>query len=325
MLEAILTLGPSTYDEDIISSLLGIAGRFRLNTSHMDSEQLEYWLKKLERVFKDNSRKVNVVIDLQGSKMRIGQFSPVDSLPEKIKIFFGDSSTYDAEIPVPHKEFFKAIREGDLIFLNDARITLKIIDVCEDKAQAEIVRNGKLSSYKGLNRALHPIPFEDLTIKDKEMIQRSMCYEFTEFAFSFAFDGNEARKLRTLTKERNLIAKIERPESMDNLKAIDREFDEMWLCRGDLGAQAGIFELGNLQEKFSSQIKDFKSPCILAGQVLEHMTYFSEPTRSEVVHLYDIEKKGFKGFVLSDETAVGKNPMAIAEFISNYRANCLKN
>ena len=88
---------------------------------------------------------------------------------------------------------------------------------------------------------------------------------------------------------------------------------------GDAGIRTLI--RGFLQERFSFQIKDFKNPCILAGQVLEHMTHFTEPTRSEVVHLYDIEKKGFKGFVLSDETAVGKNPLAIVEFLKNYRAH----
>ena len=318
MLDSILTLGPASSEDNVINALLSVAGRFRLNTSHMNSEQLEYWLKKLEQIFVNKSRQIGVVIDLQGSKMRIGHFPSVDSLPDKVSILYADSSKVLSEIPVPHKEFFKAVKTGDLISLNDARILLKITDASENLVKADVVRNNRLSSNKGINRALHPIPFEELTQKDKEMIRISMRYEFTEFAFSFTLDGSEAQKLRPLTQNRKLIAKIERSESMEYLKAIDREFDEMWLCRGDLGAQAGIFELGKLQEEFASQINEFKSPCILAGQVLEYMTHFPEPTRSEVVHLYDTHKKGFKGFVLSDETAVGKNPLAIAEFLKCY-------
>ncbi len=323
MIEAILTLGPASSDVNTINSLFEVAGRFRLNTSHMDPAQLEIWLKKLEKIFDKASRQVGVVIDLQGSKMRIGDFPSVDSVPENVTLFPGISSDSPNNIPVPHKEFFKAINTGDLISLNDARIILRIGAVYKNKAQAEVIRNGRLSSYKGINRSLHPIPFESLIQRDIEMIAVSMNYKFTEFAFSFALDGSEAEKIRTFTRERKLIAKIERPEAMENLSAIDREFDEMWLCRGDLGAQAGIFELGKLQEKFSSQINKFKKPSVLAGQVLEHMTHFPEPTRSEIVHLYDIEKRGFKGFVLSDETAVGKNPQAIAEFLkscNSYRS-----
>jgi len=76
--------------------------------------------------------------------------------------------------------------------------------------------------------------------------------------------------------------------------------------------------LGKLQEKFVSEITDLKNRCFLAGQVLEHMTHFSEPTRSEIVHLYDTEKNGFEGIVLSDETAIGENINSIVKFFENY-------
>ena len=76
--------------------------------------------------------------------------------------------------------------------------------------------------------------------------------------------------------------------------------------------------MGKLQEKFVSKITDLKNRCFLAGQVLEHMTYFSEPTRSEIVHLYDTERNGFEGIVLSDETAVGENINSIVKFFENY-------
>ncbi|HBM17481.1 MAG TPA: hypothetical protein DD381_14225 [Lentisphaeria bacterium] len=320
MIESILTLGPASSDEDTIISLLEVAGRFRLNTSHMSCGEIALWLKKLERLFAERSRKIDVVMDLQGSKMRIGEIKSFDTFPEKICFFYGVSSDKADMIPVPHTEFFSAVKKGDHLSLNDNRIIVEVTGISKDEVTCRVIRNGKLSSRKGINRSNHPIPFEKLSSKDEEIIKISMMFDFTQFAFSFVFDGNESEKIRPLAKDRKIIAKIERPEAMANLKKIDRLFDEMWLCRGDLGAQAGIFQLGRLQEEFSSQLKEFKKPCILAGQVLEHMTNFHEPTRSEVVHLYDIEKRGYKGFVLSDETAVGKNPLSIAVFLKEYNS-----
>jgi len=152
------------------------------------------------------------------------------------------------------------------------------------------------------------------------MIAVSKKYTFVEYAFSFVYDGSEVEQISPYIGEHRLIAKVERSESFQYITSIDAAFDEIWLCRGDLGAQAGIFELYHLQEDFSSRISSFTKPCFLAGQVLEHMTYFPLPTRSEVIHLCDIEKKGFHGIVLSDETAIGKNPLSVAAFLENYRS-----
>jgi len=319
MLKTVFTLGPSSSDEDIIIRLLNTADRFRLNTSHMNEKTLGNFLLNLSKIFDRTGKAIPVVIDLQGSKMRIGKYPSVNSIPEKFSLINSATSNSIHEIPVPHNQFFDSLKINDLIFLNDAKIVIKIINAQKNRAEAITVTNGPLSSNKGINRQKHPVLFKELTEKDQKMILISNKYDFTEFAFSFTHDGSEADKIRLHTNHK-IIAKIERPEALDNLKSIDANFDEIWLCRGDLGAQAGIFKLGKLQEFFISQIKTLSKDCYLAGQVLEHMTYFKEPTRSEIVHLYDIGKAGFKGFVLSDETAVGKNPCNVAKFLDEYKS-----
>ena len=318
MLKTVLTLGPATTEEDVIISLLKVADRFRLNTSHINASGLTDWLIKLENIFNKTENKIPVVIDLQGSKMRIGKYPATAYIPEKIKLVFAETSNSIENIPVPHKILFQVLSIGDVVYLNDAKIVLKIIEVNENWAKAVTLHNGPLSSNKGLNRKNHPVPFNELTEKDLEMIRLSSKYDFTEYAFSFAYDGKEVNKIRPYAGNHPVIAKIERPEALNNIESIDQCFDEIWLCRGDLGAQAGIFELGRLQEFFVSQIHNLKCECFLAGQVLEHMTNSPEPTRSEIVHLYDTEKNGFKGIVLSDETAIGENLDAISTFLNNY-------
>ena len=141
-------------------------------------------------------------------------------------------------------------------------------------------------------------------------------WPFTRFAFSFVHDGTEAALLRPLSGHRIVAAKIELPEAMRHLAAIATSFDELWLCRGDLGAQAGLAALGPLQEDFVGQAQGLGKPYYLAGQVLEHMTHFPHPTRAEVVGLHQAMRDGFSGFVLSDETAVGLHPREVAAFLA---------
>jgi pyruvate kinase len=324
MLKYIITLGPASSEIEVISKLLNVADCFRLNSSHLSKETLDFWLQKIETVFQKENKEIPVIIDLQGAKMRIGEFPSVDQIPEKIILNFASCSYNTTVIPVPHREFFNSVKVDDFITLNDMKVKIKIISVDQERekenvkrsCKATVVRNGPLSSNKGINIETHPVAFNDLTYKDKVIIGTSLKYRFTCFAFSFLNDGDEADRIRPLIKKRKLVAKIERPEAFSYLDNIDTKFDEIWLCRGDLGAQAGIYNLGMLQEKFVNKMSELKHDCVLAGQVLEHMTSSSTPTRSEIVHLYDTEKNGFKGIVLSDETAVGKNPLAVSEFLN---------
>jgi pyruvate kinase len=108
-----------------------------------------------------------------------------------------------------------------------------------------------------------------------------------------------------------LIAKLERqPAVTDEAQSIAEIADEVWWCRGDLGAEVGISAMAELTAGFSRQVASLPVPTLLAGQILEHMTGQPNPTRSEMCHLYDILQAGYAGVVLSDETAIGDDPVA---------------
>ena len=317
MFKFIYTLGPASNEPSIIQRLMKNAGSFRLNSSHLTPSQLNDWLLMLQGIFTKVNKSVPVVIDLQGSKMRIGNINPLNSLPKTISFTLSQHSSNATVIPVPHKGFFSAIKEHSIVTLNDAKISIQItyVNPSNYEASGEVLQNGPLSSNKGVNIHKHPVTLSELSEKDKEIIKTSLQYKFTEFAYSFTLDGSEAKLLKAITDNRRIIAKIERCEAFNHINAIDKSFDEIWLCRGDLGAQAGLENLGKLQKQFTNIIPKMKHECILAGQLLEHMTFFSSPTRSEVVHLFDTYHNGYKGIVLSDETAVGKNPTKVAKFL----------
>jgi pyruvate kinase len=318
-LRTVLTLGPASVNEAIMRALRPAADRFRLNTSHLDPQTLREWLHLLRQVFGAPPSQPPLVLDLQGAKMRIGRYPACAEIPAQVRLIPAAESSDPALIPVPHEALFSQVREGETLTLNDARIRLRIEKIAGDHLSARVLRNGPLSSKKGINRPDHPLRIDALTARDAEMIALSHHLPWVEYAFSFVATGDEAQLLRSAAPGRRLIAKIELPAAFPHLAEIDAGFDEIWLCRGDLGAQAGFDMLGSLQARFAARIPSFEHPALLAGQVLEHLTHHPTPTRSEIVHLHDIARAGFGGVVLSDETAIGDHPRAVARWLQILR------
>lgn len=317
-MKRVFTLGPASESPKIIEYFCQTADGFRLNVAHLSLEGLKTWLDRLSSIFYNQGKVWPVILDLQGAKMRIGQYPSQAEIPANVCLFFGEVSASPDYLPVPHLDLFQVLQVGDILSLNDDRLKIKVTEVGQRQATAEVLVNGSLSAYKGINRLDHPVPFTQVGQRDRAAIELGLQYEYVQFACSFVLDGTEAEHLRPLTQDRRLIAKIERPESMQFLQDIDGNFDDLWFCRGDLGTQAGLRVLGALQAQFVAQFPQLSKPKFIAGQVLEYMTYFPQPTRSEVVHLYDLKIAGFDGMVLSDETAIGQFPEKVADFLQDF-------
>lgn len=311
-LSTIFTLGPASEKQSIIKKLLQNGDRFRLNSSHLTPKKLDYWLQKLQLIFDQSGKTVPVIIDLQGAKMRIGRYPKTNQLPDVITLFHGTKSHQIDQIPVPHDALFDAIKVGEQLSLNDCKIIIEIISIKRNNVTCKVISNGPLSSHKGINRKEHPLPYNKPLQRDLEMIDVAQKYPFTQFALSFTLTGKE----RTLFKiDRHFIAKIEHPEALKHLKTIDQNFDELWLCRGDLGAQGGLNNLYQNSTKFENAFPELNTPCVLAGEVLEHLTIATTPTRSEIVYFEIIKERGYDGVVFSNETAVGIDPVNVAQWV----------
>ena len=314
-LNIVATLGPASKDENIIKKIIDGVSELRLNASHLTKLELKENLVKLESIFSKIGKKIPVTIDLKGAKIRIGSYPSTDMIPKMVKILNIDSSNDSSVIPLNNKLFFENIKEGMRLYLNDAKVILDVLSVKPGEISCKTIKNGHLSTNKGINIKDHPIPYNKVTDFDREMIEIGEKFDFTQFAFSFVHTGEEVELLREFTSKR-LIAKVEREESLQHLENIDKRFDDIWFCRGDLGAQVGLVNLGRVQYEFIEKMNQLNSDIYLAGEVLYHMTNSQTPTRSEITQLYMLEKKGFKGFVLSDETAVGENPEKVIEFLT---------
>lgn len=317
--ERILTIGPASSSPETVAALGRVATRFRLNTSHMSGPQLRESLSGIERLFHDAGRVLPVVLDLQGAKVRIGRYSDVGGVPPKIELRLAEASDTPSVIPVPHESVFEKTAVGDVIHLNDRRVILRITGRNGPGSfEADCIRSGPLSSNKGFNCENRAYELVRLSPRDAEAIRIGNEFPFVEYAVSFVLDGTEAALFRPLIGTRRLIAKIERPAALDRLTEIDALFDETWLCRGDLGAESDLRDLGALQARYIAAFPSLRRPKILAGEVLGSMTATPLPSRSEIVHLHDILAAGFDGIVLSDETASGSHISEVISFMEYY-------
>jgi pyruvate kinase len=320
--EIIPTLGPAAEADDILPALsaAGATG-FRLNTSHLSLDALQEWLQRLARVF-GGALPVPLVLDLQGSKWRLGLFLPFElDAGRRVDLVHGTRAGAAGVLPIPHGDFFRAaLSSTGEIMLNDARSELKIEAVEKDRIRAVVVRGGRIFPHKGITFLRSEYRNEALGDKDREVIERTRGAAGIRYALSYVRDAVEMANYRTLLDPSlHLIAKLERATALDDVDGIARAADELWLCRGDLGAEMGARAMAEAVHRLTARVAALPVPVLLAGQVLEHMTENSSPTRSELCYLYDALKAGYRGVVLSDETAIGRYPVEACRAAALFR------
>jgi pyruvate kinase len=213
-------------------------------------------------------------------------------------------------LPVPHREFFAALADSPgTVTLNDAKVALRLETLSGDVAGCVVTRGGPLSRSKGITVPDTRYRSEELTLKDRRIVAEAVGYPRIHYALSYVKDRVEMEHYRRrIGSDRYLIAKVERATAVTGAVDIAGTADELWLCRGDLGAELGLHEMARAVSDFTAGLDGYSVPTVLAGQVLEHMTEHSVPTRSEVCYLHDALRAGYTGVVLSDETAVGHHP-----------------
>jgi pyruvate kinase len=209
-------------------------------------------------------------------------------------------------IPLPHREIFEAVEPGDTLSCDDGRLRFRVTDREGGSAGAIALAGGILRGCKGINLVEHPVVLKDLTGADVARIRGTRHLGDISYAFSFMKDGDEAGWIRRRAPGCPVVGKVERREALANMDGLGRAVDALWICRGDLGAQVGMVEMARWVSGYDP--RGAPCPVLMAGQVLEHMTSHADPTRAEVCHLHDLVRRGYAGFVLSDETAIGTDP-----------------
>ncbi len=299
-MKIVATLGPSS--EAAAASLLEAgAGAFRLNASHMSVSRLESVARAIHGAFPG----CPLVIDLRGAKMRLGEFTE-QPVRAGAALRFSLSGSNEA-IPLPHSEIFESVAPGETLGCDDDRLHFRVTALGDGLLEAVALSGGTLRPRKGINVLEHPVVLKDLSAADADCVRAAAQLGNVAFAFSFMKDGSEAAWVRRRAPACRVIGKIERREATALVARVVEAVDEAWICRGDLGAQMGPGGMA----RWISAYDPRSAPCpvLMAGQVLEHLTHHSFATRAEVCHLFDLVSRGYAGFVLSDETAIGADPV----------------
>ncbi len=313
-LELVATIGPASQR---VAASLAQAGAtaFRLNASHLDRSALDDALSAARAA----SSITPVIVDLQGAKMRLDLDRPRSVATGERLRFALEPGT---DVCLPHPEFYRQARAGDTLSVDDGRVRFEVVLVEPDTLEVRTLTPGTVLPRKGVNVEQHPIELEGLTQRDRDACAVAARHGIDRFAFSFMADGREAAWLRAAVPGCQVVGKIERREAAAQLSQVAAQVDALWICRGDLGAQIGPVALGRFVA--SVDPRHARVPVLMAGQVLEHLTAHRDPTQSEVCHLYDLVARGYAGIVLSDETAIGRDPVqavrTAAELLASFRA-----
>ncbi|MEJ2633736.1 MAG: pyruvate kinase [Calditrichia bacterium] len=315
----ISTLGPKSLTDAFIKKCDDIRQlHFRLNGSHLSAEEINYFVKFVKG--KLPGRTIDFYLDLQGNKLRIGDLPKTLILApmQMVELRSGEKAEFP-QIPLPVPQIFENAESGDVLLLQDATVKLEIINAEPEKITARVLEGRELRSHCGISLRTKAIPGGADDAKKHRQISVAKQLQISHLAMSYVFDAGEINKLRNECSNMDyhpvIIAKIEHPRALTNPVEICRASDEIWFCRGDLGSFIPLRELGYWQQKTVQIAKNLGKAVVIAGQVFHHLTAHSQPTRSEVVHFYDIQKQGASGIVLSDETAIGIDPVNVIKSI----------
>jgi pyruvate kinase len=322
--QIIATLGPNSDREPTWQAMLATgATGFRLNTSHLSLSQLESWVERLGVFLTTQDPPPRLVLDLQGSKWRLGQFPEcVLTHGQRVTLVCAASADCPGTLPVPHPDFFRAASasSGEIV-LNDAKLRLVLESQEAETLCARVATGGAIFPRKGITYTASTYRQESLSEMDQAVLGRTRHRVGIRYALSYVKDAVEMAHYRAkVGHSAHLIAKLERQPALDEAVQIAESADELWLCRGDLGAELGAKAMAEAVHRFSGGVHAMPVPVLLAGQVFEHMTEHATPTRSELCGAYDALMMGYRGLVLSEETAIGRDPVESCHVAALFRA-----
>lgn len=309
----IVTIGPKSEDYETLKNMtkagMNIA---RLNFSHATHDQWKKVRISLINIKKETGIEVKMMMDLQGPRIRVGNFSEQIEMnkDETYTFFYGKTNIKHKEIPIDHLDLFNDVKIGEPFYLANGLIKLEITAIKNKKIFAKVIRGGILLQRKGINIPETHLSSNVLTDKDIEDAKFGIANGADYVCLSFVQTENDLKKLREITEKRSLIiAKIERATALRNLDGIIKNSDGIMVARGDLGIEVPIEELPIIQKELIRQAHWYQKPAIVATEMLTSMMTLPNPTRAEVSDIANAIFDGADSVMLSDETASGNYPL----------------
>lgn len=322
----VATVGPASSDRATIENLFRAgADVFRLNFSHGTHEDHKKRLDIIRSVERDLGRPIGVLLDLQGPKLRIGQFAEGPVLLEA-----GDSFRLDLDretkgnrkrVSLPHPEIFAALEIGANLLLDDGRVRLEVERFGPDFAETKVINGGMLSDRKGVNVPGVMLPISAMSDKDRKDLEYGLTIEVDWIALSFVQRPEDIQEVKAIVQGRaGIVAKLEKPSAIAKLEEIIEVSDAVMVARGDLGVELPSEQVPAIQKRIVRLCRRFGKPVIVATQMLESMVVAPVPTRAEASDVATAIYDGADAVMLSAESASGKYPVEAVSIMSSIIA-----
>ncbi len=310
----VATMGPaSDAPERLVMLIEAGVNCFRLNFSHGAHEQHAKRFAAIRAAEKQAGRPIAILADLQGPKIRVGTFEG-----GAMTLRWGETVTIAASrepgggdlITMPHPELVGALEAGDIVKLDDGKMQLTVAERLDAaRVTAKVDFGGALTDKKGVNVPTRRIPISALTEKDKDDLAFALDQGADYIALSFVQTADDIREARALVGDRaGLLAKIEKPQAMNELNDIIALVDAIMVARGDLGVELPPEQVPIAQRKIVRASRAAGKPVIVATHMLESMIDAPTPTRAEASDVATAVYQGADAVMLSAESAVGRHP-----------------
>jgi pyruvate kinase len=313
----VATIGPASSSPEKIKQLLqhGL-NVVRINFSHGEPADQVKTIALVRKIAASRGKSVAVLGDLCGPKIRVGMFPDgAVTLREKSRVIITTREVLGTAslIPSQYKGIVKEVALGDPILLDDGNLELKVTRKLKDTVEAVVIRGGVLKNHKGMNLPGTKMKISALTAKDKNDVLYCIKAQVDYLALSFVRQARDVQDLRSFLAKHNvcipIIAKIEKPEALQNIEAIIDLADGIMVARGDLGVELPTKKVPLIQNKLIQLANQHNKPVIVATQMLESMIEHSRPTRAEVTDVAGACTAGADAVMLSAETAAGRYPV----------------
>ncbi|MEU5739706.1 pyruvate kinase [Streptomyces tendae] len=312
----VCTLGPATdsYDQikDLVDAGMDIA---RFNFSHGTHAEHEERYHRVRKASDETGRSVGALADLQGPKIRLGHFGEGPVLLER-----GDSFTITVEEGVEgdrhtcgttYAGLAEDVTPGERVLVDDGKVCLEVTGVDGPRVRTRVIEGGMVSDHKGLNLPGVAVSVPALSKKDEDDLRWALRSGFDVVALSFVRSGRDVLDVHRIMDEEGrrlpVIAKVEKPQAVENIEDIVAAFDGIMVARGDLGVEMPLEQVPIVQKRAIKLAKRNAKPVIVATQMLDSMIDNARPTRAEASDVANAVIDGTDAVMLSGETSVGKH------------------
>lgn len=330
----VATLGPASSQKDVLLSMIK-AGLdvCRLNFSHGSQEVHQKTIDTIREINKKYKTNVGILADLQGPKIRIGLVKEgginlVNG--NKIIITTKEQIGDEERIYLTYESFPKDVRQGEIILLDDGKLQMRVLESnLKDEVLCEVVHGGILTSRKGVNLPNTKVSLPSLTEEDLSNLEFALKNDVEWIGLSFVRSAEDIIQLKRIITESQkaarVIAKIEKPEAIENIDEIIDVTDGVMIARGDLGVEMPMEQVPLLQKMIAQKCRQQAKPVIVATQMLESMITTPRPTRAEVNDVANSVLDGADAVMLSGETSVGEFPVIVIETMQKIVSNVEEN